>query len=202
MKIAIDLDGVLANIHNDFIAAVYRLKLNDTFITGSEPDNAPALYTPQDRRRLWDSVLSIKNIYQYMGIYHGEVASLRKFLEEQDMRDFTIYYMTRRRQDAGASVMYQTSVWLNTFGLSNPSTSIIILPPTFTRTKLEVCNEMGVDYLLDDSIKNLLTANTVKLEGIKTKGYLLVRPWNKEHLWDYEFVVSMEQFLDKVKESK
>lgn len=197
MKIAIDLDGVLANIHDEFIAAAYRLGFKDKFVQDSPPD-AFCLFSPQERKQIWEAVLAVKNIYQSMSIYANAVVSLREFLDHQNMREFAIYYMTRRRQDAGDGVMHQTAIWLHSFGLSNLSTSIIVLPPHYSRTKLELCDELGIDYLLDDSIKNLWTSRAAHEEGFKTKGYLLMRPWNMEHLNDFAFVASMDQFLGVV----
>ncbi len=166
-KICIDLDGVLANFHLEFIQRAFR---SHGITIGSEPVDYDYL---DDYRDIFvEEVMS--GLFRTCPVYKANVDYVNELIETTEHE---VYFITARTTDEAVKWTYDlrrkvcedTHDWLREHIPSHPHTNLI-----FTDTKFEAVCKIGGDIMVED---NLRTA--AKVVGC-CHSFLVDRPWNRE----------------------
>lgn len=159
MRIAIDVDGVLADWNSAFINLLHSLSgfdLPKGFVPGywNEIDN---LAGEALRVNAWDYINRNPNWWLRIPPYLNNAASLRKW----QLR-FEMFFVTAR-----PCVGSWTEMWLKQQGIHSPQVISKI------KNKANLYSAMDVEYSIDDSL------DTVQgCQKISGEHFLLNRPWN------------------------
>jgi hypothetical protein len=171
MRIAFDLDGVLADLHTPFVTTAIQLfpELDAAAIRTadvgasppSDPDREPAvpgvpavstLTTRQvDRRQadaIWKQLVSRENFWEGLDeIEPGAIARLAALAEK--LR-WEIMFITSRPGSAGRTVQKQSQRWLSRLGFPMPSVF------TVHGSRGRVASAFDLDVVVDDRPDNCL----------------------------------------------
>jgi hypothetical protein len=167
LRIACDLDGVLADMDRELVRqaeilfgeTVARRRRTDSSEpppAGSSPGQAAAAAPPpaglnltiRQERRLWRHVESIEDFWLTLDeIEPGSVAALAKLAAE---RRWEIIFLTRRPQTAGRTAQIQTQRWLETKGFPLPSVFVV------HGSRGRIADALGLDIVIDDRPENCL----------------------------------------------
>jgi hypothetical protein len=171
MRIAFDLDGVLADLHTAFTHAALSLypELDRAAIAapsvgasppvdgvddgvGSEapglPDSAPL---PLDRRQLdavWKKLRSTPNFWEGLSeIERGAIGRLAAIAEQ---RRWDVLFITSRPSSSGSTVQRQSQRWLQAMGFTLPSVYVV------HGSRGAVAQALDLDVVVDDRPDNCL----------------------------------------------
>src|SRR5688572_30042172 len=144
MRIAFDLDGVLADLHTEFMRTALALypELDRSAIAapdvGASPpldeeedhDEVPGVAqstpVPIDQRQtdaIWRQMKATENFWQGLGeIESGAIARLAAVADE---RRWEVLFITSRPRSAGATVQRQSQRWLEAMGFPLPSVYVV-----------------------------------------------------------------------------
>lgn len=172
MRVAFDLDGVLADLHTAFTRMALSMypELDRSAIAapsvgasppvdeepGSEGEpEAPALAdgaeVPLDRRQLdavWKRLRATENFWEGLAeIETGAIASLAKLADEQR---WDVLFITSRPSSAGSTVQRQTQRWLERMGFTLPSVYVV------HGSRGSVAQALDLDVVIDDRPDNCL----------------------------------------------
>jgi hypothetical protein len=169
MRIAFDLDGVLADLHSQYVRAAVSLfpELDRAALESAPPGTeVPAADTPSEaederpdalagvkvnRRQseaIWKHLGSRENFWQTL--QETEPGIVRKIAQVADQRRWDVLFITSRPRSAGATVQRQTQRWLQTKGFDLPSVYII----HGSRGRLAAA--LDLDVVVDDRPDNCL----------------------------------------------
>jgi hypothetical protein len=182
MRVAFDMDGVLADLHGAYVRAARALypSLDPTAIAApstaaSPPDedeadangdatSAPAAaLTRGQARAIWDRLCGTDNFWETLDeIEPGTVRRLAALAEE---RRWEVIFLTSRPYAPGQTLQRQTQRWLDRRGFSLPS--VFIVPQERGR----IASALGLDVVVDDRPEGCLD---VVLES-KARAILLWR---------------------------
>lgn len=187
MKLAIDMDGVLAN----FISAACKLMTSShptlRFKEGFEP-NEWDFISKEDQNWLWRTVEQTSDFWIHIPPYMDNVLALRKFLSQESGHE--VYFLTSRA--AGKiPVAIQTDIWLDLHGIKkhNNYAGVVVVPKS--DRKAAVVEAMKIDASVDDYGPTVEMLSKIKHH----KAFLMDRPWNRDK--DYGVRVhSMADFLE------
>ena len=170
MRIAFDLDGVLADLHTAFTQTALALypELDRSVIdapeVGASPPvdeegedtetEAPGLGVAAvavDRRQtdaIWKRLRATENFWQGLGeIERGAIARLAKLADE---RRWEVLFITSRPTSAGATVQRQSQRWLERMGFPLPSVYVV------HGSRGSVAQALDLDVVVDDRPDNCL----------------------------------------------
>ena len=177
LRIAFDLDGVLADMDSELVrqaellfgeAMTHRLLKRamapgeTKAPTSAEPDNTaeddaaldttPPLLklnmTARQQRKLWKHVESIENFWETLKeIEPGAISRLSAMVAA---RRWEIIFLTTRPQTAGATAQVQTQRWLESHGFNLPSVFVV------HGSRGRVAAALGIDLVIDDRPENCL----------------------------------------------
>jgi hypothetical protein len=173
LRIAFDLDGVLADMESQLIrqsetlfgeAMTRRLLERPDLERGDEPldkqdstsdvvtDNAPALtrlnMTSRQRRRLWQQVHTVDNFWESLTeIEPGIVQRLATLAAD---RQWEIIFLTTRPETAGLTAQVQSQRWLESRGFPLPSVFVV------RKSRGRIAAALGLDIVVDDRHENCL----------------------------------------------
>jgi len=168
MRIAFDLDGVLADLHTPFVRASVRLfpELDASAIgaadigasppdePGHELEEAPsvALSTvPLTRRQsdaVWRQLAGTENFWESLKeIEPGAIARLATLADE---RRWEVLFITSRPVSAGRTVQRQSQRWLQDMGFPMPSVYVV------HGSRGRVADALAIDVVIDDRPDNCL----------------------------------------------
>jgi hypothetical protein len=169
MRIAFDLDGVLADLHEPFVRTAVRLfpQLEETAIgatdigpspedegaSGSDPAIVPATppdlaLTRQQSDAIWRAVAATDNFWEELGeIEQGAIARLAAVADE---RRWEVLFITSRPKSAGRTVQRQSQRWLARMGFPLPSVFVVHGSRGF------VASALDLDVVVDDRPENCL----------------------------------------------
>src|SRR5262245_6015561 len=169
LRIAFDLDGVLANMESELVRKAARLfgaalpanaerggdavrePTAETAASGeSQLDDlaVSAAWTPRQQRQLWHHVESIPDFWQTLEeIEPGIVANLAAIARD---RQWEVIFLTTRPATAGATVQLQTQRWLESKGYQLPSVFVV------RGSRGKVAAALDLDVVVDDRPENCL----------------------------------------------
>ena len=169
MRIAFDMDGVLADLHTAFSEAAVQLfpELDRRSMAaptvGASPDDdgregvteAPDLPAisgvPLSRRQseaVWDVLGARQNFWQ--GLSEIEPGAIRRLAALADERRWEVLFITSRPKSAGATVQRQSQEWLQRMGFPMPSAYVV------HGSRGRVAAALNLDVVIDDRPDNCL----------------------------------------------
>ena len=141
MRIAFDLDGVLADLHQPFVQAAVRLfpeldasSIGAPDVGASPPDEeAPRKLTPQQAARValsnrqadavWKHLGAIENFWE--GLSEIEPGAIAKLAGLADERGWEVIFITSRPKSVGRTVQRQSQRWIQHLGFPMPSLFVV-----------------------------------------------------------------------------
>ena len=185
MRIAFDLDGVLADLHTPFVSAAHKLfpeldiaAMRPADVGASPPDaeadaagepndapTVPALVKkPISRRQndtIWRHLCSVDNFWEGLSeIEPGSIARLAALAEE---RRWEVIFVTSRPRTNGRTVQRQSQRWLQRLGFPMPSVFVV------RGSRGRIAAALDLSVVVDDRPDNCLD---VVLES--TAGAILI----------------------------
>jgi len=169
MRIAFDLDGVLADLHTAFSEAAVQLfpELDRRALAaptiGASPDDgaqdgvkeAPDLAAisglPLSRRQseaVWDLLGARQNFWQELA--EIESGAIRRLAALADERRWEVLFITSRPKSAGVTVQRQSQEWLQRMGFPMPSAYVV------HGSRGRVAAALSLDVVIDDRPDNCL----------------------------------------------
>ena len=168
MRIAFDLDGVLADLHTAYAKAAIELfpELDRTVIAsqdvGSSPPesdlapnesdvpdpSAPVAVSPRQSEAIWAKLTAHEDFWTTLAeIEDGAIARIAK---EAEARRWDILFITSRPSSAGTTVQRQSQRWLESKGFKLPSVFVV------HGSRGKVAEAMALDAVIDDRPDNCL----------------------------------------------
>ena len=168
MRIAFDMDGVLADLHTLYVQAAVKLfpELDRAVVTradvGASPpadDPSPDLTEVPDpaagfavsRRQseaIWKQLSSVENFWERLAeIEPGALARLALLAEE---RRWDVLFITSRPSSQGRTVQRQSQRWLEQKGFTMPSAFVV------HGSRGKVAQALDLDVVVDDRPENCL----------------------------------------------
>ena len=170
MRIAFDLDGVLADLHNPFVRTAVRMfpeldpaSIGAADIGASPPDDeepsaepseaptAPAPDVPLTRRQsdaVWRELAATTDFWETLQeIERGIIARLATVADE---RRWEVLFITSRPISAGRTVQRQSQRWIQGQGFQLPSVYVV------HGSRGRVADALALDVVVDDRPDNCL----------------------------------------------
>jgi hypothetical protein len=174
LRIAFDLDGVLADMDSELVRQseilfgepmTRRLQQRAAEAEdapgdappppdGSDPtpDAAPPIaqldMTSRQQRKLWRHVETIENFWE--GLAELEPGVIGRLAALARDRRWEIMFLTKRPETAGATAQVQTQRWLESKGFALPSVFVV------QRSRGRIASALGLDIVVDDRPENCL----------------------------------------------
>ena len=173
LRIAFDLDGVLADMESELVrqseilfGGSRQARENTTVVdepvvddsgdaTGSAdpaPDFAPPIIqlntTRGQQRRLWQHIRAIENFWE--GLDETEPGVVHQLARLATERRWELIFLTKRPDTAGATAQVQTQRWLEAKGFSLPSVFVV------QGSRGRIAAALGLDFVVDDRPENCL----------------------------------------------
>jgi hypothetical protein len=170
MRIAFDLDGVLADLHGAFAAAAHKLypELDSAAIgspdVGSSPPDAEAPsapkpsvpisrandvpLAPRQADAVWRALAAETDFWETL--QEIEPGMIRRLAELADERRWEILFVTSRPKSAGRTVQRQSQRWLQQHGFPMPSVYVV------HGSRGQIAKALQIDVVVDDRPENCL----------------------------------------------
>ena len=170
MRIAFDLDGVLADLHAPFVRKVKELfpeidskAVGAADVGASPPDDErpeetredvpplPVRPTPLTRRQsdaVWRALAATENFWE--GLNEIEEGAIQRLAELADGRGWEVLFITSRPRSAGRTVQRQSQRWLAARGFPLPSVYVV------HGSRGKVADALAIDVVVDDRPDNCL----------------------------------------------
>jgi hypothetical protein len=171
MRVAFDLDGVLADLHEPFVRTARQLfpQLDPTAIGAADigaspPDDAeeaaveeapslpaPARSLPLTRRQsdaVWRALAATEDFWE--GLSEIEDGAIEKLAALADERRWEVLFITSRPVSAGRTVQRQSQRWLEARGFPLPSVYVV------HGSRGRVADALAIDVVVDDRPDNCL----------------------------------------------
>lgn len=174
LRIAFDLDGVLADMESELVRQSERL-FGEVVTRGTRdgadagpsaadpgeppadsPDAAPDFGPPairldltgRQQRRLWHHVQSIENFWE--GLDELEPGAIQRLAAIAIDRRWEIIFLTKRPDTKGATAQVQSQRWLEAKGFMLPSVFVV------QGSRGRIASALGLDIVVDDRPENCL----------------------------------------------
>ncbi len=168
MIIGCDVDGVLADFNEAFIARVVKVTGRNLFPEGYEPhtwDYPEALgYTKDETTQVWTGIQEDRTFWSSLLGYEGAMENIERLINRQAEGD-DVYFITSR---PGILAKRQTEEWLSRRGFPRPTVLI-------SSDKGRVAKALKLNRYIDDRTENAISIPE------ETRSFLLTRPWNIDH---------------------
>lgn len=171
MRIACDLDGVLADLHSAFIASALQLfpeldspALRAPEVAASPPADRsaneaepliPAIPTltglPLSQRQVdavWRALARVENFWE--SLTEIEPGAIKRLATLADARGWEVLFVTSRPKSAGRTIQRQSQRWLEAFGFPLPSVYVV------HGSRGHVAKALQIDLVIDDRPDNCL----------------------------------------------
>ncbi len=179
MRIALDVDGCLANFNQAFRQRLAAVTNRPDPKPDWEPTqwDYPALlgYGPKDTVDAWDSIKQDSRFWASLPAYPGTRQFLEWLWKEVSASNWTqgtsheVLFLTDR---TGIRAKDQTEDWLHRHGFSGKHPTVLLC----NHGKGEALHALGVTHFLDDRPENVMAAINY---APSCNTYLLVKPWNQ-----------------------
>lgn len=192
-KIAIDVDGVLANFTKAMIelaAKMYPGRVGPEY----EPKDwwYSDAFSKGELNELISKAHSTPNFWFTLDPYPENVAALARWMVMQKHQD--IYFCTSRMPSVGTTVAKQTSLWIDQMGIRSLHNYMAVAVVEDSNKKVAVYDALGVEYSIDDKAETVEQCDSLKGH----KAYLLDRPWNQDAKVNRR-VQSLDSFLREIR---
>jgi len=174
VRIAFDLDGVLADLHSPFVRMAARLfpELDPATLLSAEVGASPApgaevppegtaatpprdvVVSPRQANAVWRAVAETEDFWESLEeIEPGAIARLAALADE---RRWELLFVTSRPASAGRTVQRQSQRWLERMGFPLPSVYVV------QGSRGRIASALGIDVVVDDRPEHCLdvTANS------------------------------------------
>ena len=170
MRVAFDLDGVLADLHGAFASATHTLypELDSAVIqspeVGSSPPEAetasapkPSVpisrtndvpLTPRQTEAVWRTLAEQTDFWETLR--EIEPGMIRRLAELADERRWEMLFVTSRPKSAGRTVQRQSQRWLQQHGFPMPSVYVV------HGSRGQIAKALQIDVVVDDRSENCL----------------------------------------------
>lgn len=215
LKIAVDVDGVIASFTDGFARVANRLWPN-TFppnyvqSTWNFEEIPEINITKAKVNKVWDEIRNNEKDF-WLGLVPilPERRALNSFLNSnaRKAKQIEVFYVTSRVPSAGDSVTRQTRRWLKRNYVWDKGCTCIVKPDGVT--KGEIYRALGIQFSVDDYWENVPRTFVGGYEFDDTpaipwvglhRGFLLARPWNEGHREGLEAVETLEEYFKAVLE--
>jgi hypothetical protein len=169
MRIAFDLDGVLADLHRAFAAAALQLfpgldasaisspqagASPPTGVPGAEapgePEEASLIkpLSPRKQSAVWQHLATVENFWETLEeIESGAIRRLAAIALE---RKWEVIFLTSRPYAPGFTVQRQSQMWLDRMGFPMPSLYVV------QTSRGKIAEALEIDVVVDDRPENCL----------------------------------------------
>jgi len=169
MRIAFDLDGVLADLHEPFVQTALRLfpeldlrAISSADVGASPPDDSNDNSPPADgtapppnlsltrhqNDAVWRAIGQTPDFWEQLKeIEQGAIAKLAKIADE---RGWEILFITSRPKSGGRTVQRQSQRWLERQGFPLPSCYVV------HGSRGRIAAALAIDVVIDDRPDNCL----------------------------------------------
>ena len=146
MRVAFDLDGVLADFNGAYAGIARQLLPPPTnSVLGLSEAGVPlGAISPALERRIWRDIQSTENFWTTLDVLEPELIAAIHDRAVQDGWD--TFFVTQRPATAGDSVQRQTARWLAEQGFPLPA----VIVHRSSRGRLAAALEL--DFLVDDTV--------------------------------------------------
>jgi hypothetical protein len=171
MRIAFDLDGVLADLHTAFARTAISLypeldrssmaapeigasppaEGDDDETEVPEAPPVPGVLAPLDRRQqdaVWKRLRATENFWEELT--EIEAGAIRRLAVLADERRWDVLFITSRPSSSGRTVQRQSQRWLERMGFSLPSVYVV------HGSRGAVAQALNLDVVIDDRPDNCL----------------------------------------------
>lgn len=168
LRIAFDLDGVLADMETELVRHAEALfgeamtrKLEERAIdtddgkapeakpdSESEPSVARLNMTARQTRRLWNHVQSLENFW--LGLKEIEPGAVARLATVAAGLRWEVIFLTKRPDTAGATAQVQSQRWLDLHGFALPSVYVV------QGSRGRIAAALDLDIVVDDRPENCL----------------------------------------------
>ena len=169
MRIAFDLDGVLADLHGAFAATALKMypeldtsALREPEVGSSPPvDNQPAVsivqppksptelaLTSRQSDAVWKALANVPDFWDTL--HEIEPGTIRRLAELADQRRWEVLFITSRPRSAGRTVQRQSQRWLERLGFPLPSCYVV------QGSRGLIAKALQIDLVIDDRPENCL----------------------------------------------
>lgn len=171
MRIAFDLDGVLADLHTPFVRTATRLfpeldpaAIGAADVGASPPADDPATADDGDaplapalphvslsRRQtdqVWREITRTENFWE--SLTEIEPGAIAKLASIADARQWEVLFITSRPRSAGRTVQRQSQRWLQQCGFPLPSLYVV------HGSRGRIADALAIDVVVDDRDDNCL----------------------------------------------
>lgn len=197
MKIAFDIDGVLAHFGARVIEAANTLwpgKLPLNFVPSNW--NYEGHLTPFEFGEIWTYIKNRAYFWEDIPSLSG-VQDLQDFLmrrrSTEEPRD-ELYFITARAITKGDPPLAQSSHWLQIHGLWPRDGFSTVIPVAEPTHKKDLFRGLGIKYMLDDYAPTVLELN--QIDGMHA--FVLDQPWNR-YADTLPRVYSVAEYLDQIR---
>lgn len=192
MRLAIDLDGVVANFtkrYGEIINKLYPGAIPEGY---DPPDwDWTDKLTPEMTKAAWEEIVRTSQFWLSLDTYPENAQALHAFINAYPSVE--VYYVTARAETADYPVLLQTRWWLEQRGLMTYNTSIIRVE--HGKDKGRVLRALAVDYSVDDNVDNVINSMNDDPFG---EHYLLARSWNVAHQSVLRGALTLLDFFSKI----
>lgn len=212
LKIAVDVDGVIADFTPGFARVANRLypctfPPNHVQRSWNFEETPELNLTKAKVSLVWDEIRNNeKNFWLGLAPILPERRALYDFLtsDERKAKQIEVFYVTSRIPSTGDSVARQTRRWLKLNYVWDKGCTCIVKPSGIT--KAEIYRALNIRYSVDDYWVNVpepwihTESDVVYEEGSGHHGFLLARPWNEDRRQGLEVVETLEEYFKAVLE--
>ncbi|HWY36060.1 MAG TPA: hypothetical protein VNX68_15555, partial [Nitrosopumilaceae archaeon] len=149
-KIAVDIDGVLANFDEKFVS-ILRNNFGVDLPKDFQPNSwswSNANLAPGVMERAWKLIDTTPYFWETLKPY-PDIVDMADFFREYADTKYNIYFITARKDGVGRDTREQSEIWLRE-NLINPKQTITVLPVKSGLNKAEIIYAMQLDYSIDD----------------------------------------------------
>jgi len=167
MRIAFDMDGVLADLHTPFTETAIRLfpeldrsAMRAPDVAASPVDDAPDTEAPGvaamagvpiNRRQseaVWKHLAGVSDFWE--GLAEIEAGAIRRLAQLAEERRWDVLFITSRPSTQGLTVQRQSQRWLERMGFKLPSVYVV------HGSRGRVAAALNLDVVIDDRPDNCL----------------------------------------------
>ncbi len=146
LRVALDIDGVVADFRAAFEAMVVKV-LDVTVDSIADPEKAAAdPLSSRELDRVWKLIERTPNWWTTLSAY--EPAQLPRLYKLSRELKWEVYFLTRRPETAGDPVQFQTQWWLESQGFYLPAVM------TVPGSRGELASALRLDVAIDDQLHN------------------------------------------------